>query len=963
MAKGKKTPVLVDSGEINDLKDAIGSLPMQFESLSKSNEKLVEKVILLTKGVFDLSKAVTKGTNAKPAKPTAKGGGKTSNGQPDTKQIENAYKKNIDNMFRGLTGQFGRNIDKMFGGKVQQSLDSFASKLEDSGTKGKFSGKGYYIDGQKQEFKGKIPKGSKFIKDEAAFNQMKGGANPFGMGKKGAGSILSKAGGSLMRGASGLLRAAGPIGAAFSIGMQVVDFFDSGKAAQMSSDIATFFGGAGAGKDTTKALFQNSKAYRDIVADYNIVEPVRQEYAQRRDMMDFQKQAEMDNLGLAQDRVKDEYNRRFDNEADWLNFAHSQAMANIDAEHERRKTLFMTGMQAAGKYIGVSERALNAIGSSTEAVMNAISSVGKNLGASVKDMVRMSTAAAGVSKLLGASAEDVLSMGNMFRLLNKSSLEVGTNLTTGIKAFADKNGVMASVIMKDMTDSSAEIYKFSSGTAENFAKQAIALNKMGTSMNAMMKASDSMVLNYKDSIKAEMGLSAMLGKNVDLSETRAKLMSGDQAGAAESLRGALGGMDVGAMNAFQKQQLSQATGMDIEQLMSLQQGGEGKVKGTLEEKNAKKTGADIAKGALDQDIAHEAKKIAMEQAMRAKMLAFEQEKRKGMLFIEQSQRLENLAIEQKWRLKYAALDTEEKIDMAVAEMQKESASKLINNVFQDSAQTFKDNLTKQGMTPDSAQFKEAMAGFTANQDQIKQYTMGLVQNGILTSENAGMAMADIAQQIGKGQTVTVDYVNSQLKEQNAFWNAEKASQEEKAKIQAQMEALAKEREEKEAGWLEDMGDSLLDVVTFGFSTVDEDNDAITEQFDKRQAELESAMAAIDKKYAGQQAMTNEAYPIEKTFTPLQQGIDNLAPQLKPTLDSTYMASNDMLKNDNTRGIIFKKQYDYQAKVTNEGVKATYAVIAAVEQLAAAQGKPVAVSANDISTTIGRLEFKKYAVPS
>jgi hypothetical protein len=60
-------------------------------------------------------------------------------------------------------------------------------------------------------------------------------------------------------------------------------------------------------------------------------------------------------------------------------------------------------------------------------------------------------------------------------------------------------------------------------------------------------------------------------------------------------------------------------------------------------------------------------------------------------------------------------------------------------------------------------------------------------------------------------------------------------------------------------------------------------------------------------------------------------------------------------------MIFKKQYDYQAKVSNEGVKATYAVIAAVEQLAAAQGKPVAVSANDISTTIGRLEFKKYAV--
>ena len=930
--------------ELQELKLAVGSLNTSTQNLQMFVDDLSNVIKNdLIKSISGLTNETKTNTNT--SKKKRSGGG--------SKKEQFSYKNQLNKMFDGMGGDISRNIKKIFGDKsIDNAIKNFANKLNAVAPQKKLS--------DKQIAAGF---GGKNAKANLLSGKGPGGDSPFGMGKKGALNILGKAGGTLMRGAAGLMRAAGPIGAAFSIGMEVVDFFDSGKAAQMASDVATFFGGAGAGKETTKALFQNSKAYREIVADYNIVEPVRQEYAQRRDMMDFQKSAEMDVLGLAQDRVKDEYNRRFDNEADWLNFAHSQAIANIDAEHERRKTLFMAGMKSAEKYIGIGERALNAIGSSTEAVLSAITSVGKNLGSSVKDMVSMSAAAAGVSKLLGTSAEDVLSMGNVFRLLNKTSLKIGTNLTTGIKAYADKNGVMASVIMKDMTDSSAEIYKFSSGTAENFAKQAIALNKMGTSMNAMMKASDTMVLNYKDSIKAEMGLSAMLGRNVDLSETRAKLMAGDQAGAAESLKGALGGMDVGAMNAFQKQQLSQATGMDIEQLMSLQQGGEGKVKGSLEEKNAKKTGADIANGALQQDIANEAKKVAMEQAMRAKMLAFEQEKRKGMLFIEQSQRLENLAIEQKWRLKYAALDTEEKIDMAVAEMQKESASKWINNVFQDSAQTFKDNLTAQGITPDSAKFKEAMAGFTAKEDQIKQYTMGLVQNGILTSENAGTAMADIAQKIGTGQDVTVGYVQEQLKQQNAFWNAEKASQDEKAKIQAQMDALAKERKEKEAGWLEDVGDSLLDVVTLGFSTVDEDNDAITEQFDKRQSELEAAMASIDKKYAAQQAATNEAFPIEQTFTPLQKGIDNLAPQLKPVMDNTYVASNQMLKNDDARGQIFKKQYDYQAAISNENVKATYAVIAAVEQLATAQGKPIAVSANDISTTIGRLEFKRYAVPS
>ena len=136
-----------------------------------------------------------------------------------------------------------------------------------------------------------------------------------------------------------------------------------------------------------------------------------------------------------------------------------------------------------------------------------------------------------------------------------------------------------------------------------------------------------MVLNYKDSIKAEMSLSAMLGKNVNLSEVRAKLMSGDMAGGASALKTALGGVDINSMNAFQKQALTQATGMDVNELMGLTQSKGGGVSGTIAEKNAIKTGADIANGALKQDVANEAAKLAMEQKFRAQMLKFEQDKR------------------------------------------------------------------------------------------------------------------------------------------------------------------------------------------------------------------------------------------------------------------------------------------------------------------------------------------------
>jgi hypothetical protein len=67
-----------------------------------------------------------------------------------------------------------------------------------------------------------------------------------------------------------------------------------------------------------------------------------------------------------------------------------------------------------------------------------------------------------------------------------------------------------------------------------------------------------MVMNYKDSIKNEMQLSAMLGKNVDLSEVRAKFASGDTKGAQEALKAQ--GLDPASMDMFQQEQLSQALG-------------------------------------------------------------------------------------------------------------------------------------------------------------------------------------------------------------------------------------------------------------------------------------------------------------------------------------------------------------------------------------------------------------------
>jgi hypothetical protein len=174
-----------------------------------------------------------------------------------------------------------------------------------------------------------------------------------------------------------------------------------------------------------------------------------------------------------------------------------------------------------------------------------------------------------------------------------------------------------------------------------------------------------------------MSLSAMLGKNVNLSEVRAKLMAGDQAGGAAALKSALGGMDIGAMNPFAKQQLTQATGMDISALMALMQGKEDpKVSGELKAEAAK--GKVFADAALKQDLANAGAKLALEQEQRKKLLAFEQRQRLSMMLLEQAQKMDQIKLEAQyrtyWEMKYAK-DFEK--DTAAAAMNAEAAGGLL----------------------------------------------------------------------------------------------------------------------------------------------------------------------------------------------------------------------------------------------------------------------------------------------
>lgn len=175
-----------------------------------------------------------------------------------------------------------------------------------------------------------------------------------------------------------------------------------------------------------------------------------------------------------------------------------------------------------------------------------------------------------IAKRTGQTSEGVSSINDMFMRMDNTSAEVSLNLQEGMRAMADNAGISLGNLMNEVAAASKEALSYQIRSGKVLAKQVATAQSIGVSFSEVAKAGQSMVLNYKDSIKAEMSLSAMLGKNVDLSEVRAKFAAGDTEGAMAALKAQ--GLDPTKMDMFQQQALQSATGgMDILSLQKIAQ--------------------------------------------------------------------------------------------------------------------------------------------------------------------------------------------------------------------------------------------------------------------------------------------------------------------------------------------------------------------------------------------------------
>lgn len=278
---------------------------------------------------------------------------------------------------------------------------------------------------------------------------------------------------------------------------------------------------------------------------------VRREYELQEKLLDIQvsqtEQIAKLNSGIVADRAN-------------LNFAEQleQGAANFTAIS---KTAFFGSGLGSVKY---AKDQLQLAGIGADAIVSSMSdmSMGANSG-----MKGLGTDVAVFARKTGIASGEVAGLTGMFRMLDKTGGKEAFNTLQKSLSGVGLKGFNVADIAGELKDSAGLALEYNIKSSAELVKQVKNVRDMGASFSKIAEAGKSMVLNYKDSIRKEMELSAMLGENVDLSEARALFAAGknDEAFAVLKSSGILAKAQ--SQGLFGTQALSAALGgMDLQQL-------------------------------------------------------------------------------------------------------------------------------------------------------------------------------------------------------------------------------------------------------------------------------------------------------------------------------------------------------------------------------------------------------------
>ena len=206
------------------------------------------------------------------------------------------------------------------------------------------------------------------------------------------------------------------------------------------------------------------------------------------------------------------------------------------------------------------------IGVTAEIVGKSINSISNAFGSVAfvsADIVRNFSA---LEASLGISGDTSAKIVRSLMGISQSSAKSQVSMIGFAQAFSTAAGVPLTEVMKDLSTISESVRTTFRGSTLQLVKSTVEARKLGLNITEVGNVAEKL-LNFTESINAEIEASVMLGKNISFQDARTLAYKGDILGATKNILDTIEQTtDLNKLDALQLKSISEATGLTVGQL-------------------------------------------------------------------------------------------------------------------------------------------------------------------------------------------------------------------------------------------------------------------------------------------------------------------------------------------------------------------------------------------------------------
>ncbi len=242
--------------------------------------------------------------------------------------------------------------------------------------------------------------------------------------------------------------------------------------------------------------------------------------------------------------------------------------ASVDAIGEGFGSLNVTSDEVKHNLMDA-ELASIGIGATMQDVVAVTNAVAGDFGVGATEASKISAQLLDTAKAVGLSNEEAAKLSGILQTTSGLSSEQAEKLTEGAFQLAQANNVAPQAVMQDLANSAEEFALFSKDGGDNLAKAAVQARAMGLSLAETSKIASGL-LNFEESIAAEVEASVLIGRQLNLQKARELALNNDIEGAMRAVVDQLGSeAEFNELNSIQREALAKSIGVEASQLAKM----------------------------------------------------------------------------------------------------------------------------------------------------------------------------------------------------------------------------------------------------------------------------------------------------------------------------------------------------------------------------------------------------------